>query len=476
MKKRLKIFMVTSDRPRPPLGGGVRCYHFAKAIAQISELHIGILMPTDKEGLPADLVQDCASISQIPKDTGLHPQLKRSSGHFLRILKTAQTLLAPWTLSTAEFVKIGRMHCLSHGEIGYANLNFGFARRVYAKAVEIETLVGTKLFDLAPARSFERYSEFGTLFSEIKKHLQCVVHPDVIWLEHSLLFPYAKDLLTLFPHAALVCNAHNIEYELHRRLGGIMKSSQARRWYEIQAAACRRMESRWFSRCDLIVCCSEHDKEMVLKIAPRAVVVVIPNGVDTSYFIKREPESLNPSVLFTGNFAYKPNEDAVSYFLREIFPQIRRELPNCQFCLAGAHAKDRFKLQANQNRHIEIVSDVGDLRHYFDKAWVFVVPLRAGSGTRLKILEAMAMSKPIVSTPVGAEGIKGENNEHFVIATDKSSFAASVVKLLKDPHRRRVMGAKARELVSRVYNWDSLREQVKLSVDKHVPSYSRYSL
>jgi glycosyltransferase involved in cell wall biosynthesis len=329
------------------------------------------------------------------------------------------------------------------------------------------------LFGLLPKNTSFLAKPFDALLEEMLGQYNGGT-PDVIWFEHSILFPYAKRLRRHFPGARLICNAHNVEYCLQKRVAQIAKAPSIRKWYEMQAEASRRIEKEAFKQCDLIFCCSEEDARLVRQLSPRACVAVIPNGVDTNYFRpateignQRRPDGRSrPRIIFTGAMGYEPNLDAVGYFVQEILPLVRQEEPGCRFCIAGSRAQARFGHLAQADALIEIASDVPDMRPYFEMSDLVVVPLRAGGGTRTKVLEAMAMERAIISTRIGAEGITCVDGKHILLADSPHDFAANVVRLLDDTALRSRIGHQAGVWVRQRYDWTRLCAEAIRGLDR----------
>jgi glycosyltransferase involved in cell wall biosynthesis len=189
-------------------------------------------------------------------------------------------------------------------------------------------------------------------------------------------------------------------------------------------------------------------------------VQVIPNGVDTDYFVPHSQLTPEPSLLFTGTMGYAPNKDAVEYFLEKIFPYVIQMHPSCRFIIAGANAAEVFKRYTGAD-NIEIVSSPADMRPVYDKAWIVVVPLRSGSGTRLKILEAMAMEKPVVSTSVGTEGIDVTDNVHLFIADEEKEFAEKINLLIEHKEIAKRLSTAAKERICELYNWKCIEQMAR---------------
>jgi glycosyltransferase involved in cell wall biosynthesis len=291
---------------------------------------------------------------------------------------------------------------------------------------------------------------------------------DVLWLEHSFTHPLAEAVLRKQRIPRVICNTHNIESDLHRRYAAGAKSVREAQWWSTQSRLFRKVEARAFQKSHLVLVCSEQDKNLALKLAPKATIIVAGNGVDTSYFRsspdRRQAEA--PTVLFTGTFAYQPNVDAVKHFVTDIFPLIKRRVPDCRFVFAGRKAQAVFNTLGIHDGSVTCVSDPPDMRPQFERAWVFVVPLRVGGGTRLKIIEAMAMECAVVSTPVGAEGVPYVNGEHLLLAETPGAFADAVVRLLADSALRQQLRTQAAAWARRNYDWSHLCSQAIQSLQQ----------
>jgi glycosyltransferase involved in cell wall biosynthesis len=204
-----------------------------------------------------------------------------------------------------------------------------------------------------------------------------------------------------------------------------------------------------------VITCSVEDEDLVHRMVPEATVSVLPNGVDTQHFTRRPDSNRSavPTILFTGVFGYHPNFDALQYFLNDIFPIVRRAVRDCRFVFAGREAGIAASRLNVGSDGVSFISDPEDMRPLFESAWVFAVPLRIGGGTRLKILEAMAMEVPVVSTSVGAEGVPYRPGEQILIGDSPQDFADATIKLLNDSALRTRLTAKAVQFVREKYDW-----------------------
>jgi sugar transferase (PEP-CTERM/EpsH1 system associated) len=252
----------------------------------------------------------------------------------------------------------------------------------------------------------------------------------------------------------IILFTHNVEaqvWERHYKVTSnpIMKAAC---WLESRALA--GVERRYVEGADHVVAVSENDRDAFLQYVDAKRISVIPTGVDTEFFRpSAEPEQPN-TLVFTGTMDWMPNEDGVVYFIDKVFPLIRRDAPDVAFWAVGRRPPRR--MQALASSSVVVTGAVDDIRPYLSKAAVCVVPLRSGSGTRIKIFEAMAMGKAVISTTMGAEGLPVRHGDNIILADDPADFAHQVVQLLRDPGRRMQLGRAARQLVEENYGWASV--------------------
>lgn len=292
--------------------------------------------------------------------------------------------------------------------------------------------------------------------------------PDVVEVEGIELAQY------LFQAAAsragekdplLVFDDHNAEYLLQQRafetdvrlprrwIGAAYSLIQWRRLRSYERRACRA--------ADRVVVVSAADAEALRRLVPGLEPVVVPNGVDIEFYtapISSPQDGAGPDVgdvIFTGKMDFRPNVDAVLWFAQEVLPLIRRESPPTRFWVVGRDPHPRLA-RLRGDPAIVLTGRVEDVRPYIAGAAVYVVPLRIGGGTRLKVLEAMAMSKAIVSTALGCEGFDLVPGQELVVADTPADFAAAVLTLLHDPARRERLGRAARRFAGSRYDWQIL--------------------
>ena len=257
-----------------------------------------------------------------------------------------------------------------------------------------------------------------------------------------------------------VFDDHNAEYVLQQRAFET-DVRQPRRWVAalyslIQWKKLRRYEALICRLADQVVAVSEADRAALQRLVPGLDVTVVPNAVDVDYYTSNDiqPSPLPPrSLVFTGKMDFRPNVDAVLWFCQGVLPLVRRKLPDARFYIVG-QSPHRRVLRLADDPAVTVTGYVDDVRSYIAGACVYVVPLRIGGGTRLKVLEAMAMGKPIVSTSLGCEGFEGiESGQELSLADTPEDFAQRVIELLGDAARRERLGMAARRFAEARYDW-----------------------
>ena len=282
----------------------------------------------------------------------------------------------------------------------------------------------------------------------------------------DFLFP-AVNLPKRLPCPAVMFT-HNVESEIWRRHAETKTGVLGRLLYGAQYRRMLRYERRELARFDGILAVSDADRDTFTRLYPGAIsqpVHVVPTGVDTDYF---EPASSDPqsrAMVFTGSMDWLPNEDAMIYFCREVLPAIRAEIPDASLAIVGRTPTPAVKKLAEEHG-VTVTGRVDDVRPYMKEAAVYIVPLRIGGGTRLKIFEAMAMGKAVVSTTVGAEGLPVTDGEHVRLADEPAAFARAVVHLMRDLDERRRIEAAARALVVARYDWSAVAGELESALQR----------
>ncbi|HWG58073.1 MAG TPA: glycosyltransferase family 4 protein [Candidatus Acidoferrales bacterium] len=319
--------------------------------------------------------------------------------------------------------------------VPHAFKSLSSSRGYFGRALQ---LVSSLPYGVASARSEEMNRRIAALLREESV--------DAILCEET-------DLLLNLPRTGvpLIVDFHNvdhlileryIEYErnLAKKAYAFRESHRVRRW---EAFACGRAAAA--------MACSEHDRMILQRHRADLPIVAVPNAIHTADYQPGGAEDAR-KILFQGGMDWFPNRDGVEFFAAEIFPLIRAEVPDARFVAAGRNPSNEFMRRICRTPGIEFTGTVPDMRAEIANAAVSVIPLRIGSGTRLKILEAAAMGKAMVSTKLGAEGLDFAEGEEIRIADDPKGFASAVIEFLRSPADRKRFGAAARARVERQYS------------------------
>jgi glycosyltransferase involved in cell wall biosynthesis len=311
-----------------------------------------------------------------------------------------------------------------------------------------------QLRSLASAHSFERHRYTVPALQETLDRLLQRERFDVVNVE----FPYLAHLRfkqsppsTAAPR--LVIDSHEIAYELVRQFASGASGPGRRLYARLDWPKLRREEVAAYSAADGICACSAIDAERIRSEVPGARTVVIPNAADVDFYQPRpsDPPPDGRTVVFFGLMTTIPNLDGVHWFMSEIWPRIKARRPNACCKIIGSRPPPSVLDLAGP--HVMVPGFVEDLRPHLASAAAIVVPLRLGGGTRLKVVEGMAMRKAIVSTTLGAEGIEAVAGRDLLIADQPEDFAASVIRFLEDPGLALRVGDAARHLAVERYAW-----------------------
>lgn len=274
-------------------------------------------------------------------------------------------------------------------------------------------------------------------------------------IEHFWCAPYWVQAAAV--SEATVLDLHNIESVLHQRCARVETPAQALAHRAFQKI-CRALEEKWLPRFTYLLAASEDDARLLRNISPEARVLTYPNALPPTPMPHRHEEHL---LVFSGNLEYHPNISAVRYFRQEIWPGLRARWPGLVWRLVGKNPQAVAKFISGDSR-IEITGPVVDAIAELARAQVAIVPLLAGSGTRVKILEAWAAGVPVVSTPLGAEGLPARDGEHLLLAGNACAFQEAVSSLLASPALRARIGQAGRYLFEREFTWEAAWSSLRL--------------
>jgi len=258
-----------------------------------------------------------------------------------------------------------------------------------------------------------------------------------------------------------VMNHHNCESALIQRRGRSARNPLKRAYLLNQAQKLARCERQVCPRFQINIVCSDIDAQALRAGGATIQTHLVENGVDTEFFRPVPGAEEASALIFTGLLNWEPNVNAIRYFVTEIWPLVRRGCPSARFYLAGRDPVPFVTGLPSQDRSIEVIPNPEDMRPWLARAAVYVCPLLEGGGTRIKILDALAMGKPVVSTSVGCEGLRVRQRENVLIGDSPQDFAGSVIEALNDPALRQTLGRAGRTLVERHYDWSRIGLQLE---------------
>jgi sugar transferase (PEP-CTERM/EpsH1 system associated) len=286
---------------------------------------------------------------------------------------------------------------------------------------------------------------------------------DVLQIGGIEMAPYLDIAKSARPQPRLVFDNLNCEYLLQKR-AFLTDLRAPLRWpgaaYSfVQWQRLRRYEAQVCRAADQVLAVSDVDAAMLQDLVPGLDVTVVPNGVDTLTYrpglAGLEPRMPEEALVFTGTMDFRPNVDAVLWFARQVLPRVQAKMPGVRFFVVGQRPHRRLDRLRNDPA-ITLTGWVKDPRPYIAQAAVYVAPLRIGGGTRLKLLEAMAMGKPVVATSLGAEGYPVTDGRELLLADTPEDFATTVLALLRAPERRTELGRAGRRFVEQQYDWRAI--------------------
>ena len=296
-------------------------------------------------------------------------------------------------------------------------------------------------------------------------------HPQVRRAVYSLAHDTSYDIVLcdfIYPAGVLdwdmpackVLFTHNVEAQVWERFSKVATNIWWRIASYVEYKAMARAERKYVTQADHVLTVSDQDRDFFSSCVEPTKLTTIPTGVDVEYFAPTPGTAVPSTIVFSGSMDWMPNEDGVLWFVADILPSIRRHLPEATFWIVGRNPSAAVqKLETHDGVHV--TGTVEDIRPYLSRAAVYVVPLRSGSGTRLKIFEAMAAGKAVVSTSIGAEGLPVDHGSNILLADEPEAFAESVVTLLSEPGTAQRLEQNARHLVETQYGWEAVTRVVE---------------
>ena len=378
----------------------------------------------------------------------------------------------PWPLESGKKIRtynlisrLAERHQISY--IAYATIPDDLEKLEVMKHHEISvhpvtdrrTKKWTALFYAKVMLNFLSREPFSTDYHIQKEFIQKIKQvididkPDLIHCEWTNLAPF----LAYAQGIPNVISSHNVESDIWRRFGAHGSNIFKRILGRNQARKIERLERYWYPRANQCIAVSAEDQKVIESYG--AKVSLVDNGVDIQYYDSCGQKYVTTnSIIFTASFDTFSNQDGAEYFVRDIYPRIQKKRPDVQLWLVGREPTALIRSFSSADTSIHVTGTVDDVRKYIARSILCVVPLRIGGGSRLKILEALAMKKAVVSTSVGAEGLNITHGKDILLADTPESFAECVIECIDDPVKRNSLGASGYSLVRDRYDWERLAQ------------------
>jgi glycosyltransferase involved in cell wall biosynthesis len=302
------------------------------------------------------------------------------------------------------------------------------------------------IFQLQP---FAVKNHFSKIFKDKFINLIQKKNYDILWCEWT---PYAEFLRDLEGKIKIL-SSHNVEALAWKRFTTIQKNPFKKIIGYLQWKKMFKFEKNSCLNFTHIFAVSENDRDLFKEWYGCQNITVIPNGVDVDYFTPMIAHKDPYNIIFSASMDAFVNQDAVDFFILEILPKVKKLIPNATFTIVGKDPPRKI-LKYKKIHGVEITGTVPDVRPFLAKAGLVIVPIRIGGGSRLKILEAFSMSKPVISTLMGAEGLLVENGENILLAQDNDQLIGQILRVMSNDNLAQALGENGRKLVANKYSWE----------------------
>jgi glycosyltransferase involved in cell wall biosynthesis len=272
---------------------------------------------------------------------------------------------------------------------------------------------------------------------------------DIVHLESLFLVPYIKTIRK-YSKAKIVIRQHNIEFRIWERLAAQAKNPLKKAYLNLLAQRLKRFELEHINDYDLIVPISEKDEKNYIALGTERPLFLHPFGIDIEKILFQPSDTLPISLYHIGAMDWLPNQESVNWLLEKVMPLVYEQLPETKLYLAGRNMPDHYTKHHWKN--VEVLGEVPDAAAFEKDKSILVVPLLSGGGVRIKIFQAMAMGKTVITTSIGIEGIAAENNKEVFIADTPEDFARKIIEVVQQPELIQQTGTAARKLIQEKYN------------------------
>jgi len=272
---------------------------------------------------------------------------------------------------------------------------------------------------------------------------------DIVQLEGLYVCPYIP-VIRRYSDAKIVYRAHNIEHEIWERTA-LLSRGLKRLYIQILAKRIKTFEKSYLNQYDLLVPITERDGIIINQLGNKKPSFVSPTGIDTKVLIPHSKNLEHPSLFHIGSLEWGPNQEGLIWFIERCWPKIRERFPNLKFYIAGRRAPE-WLIKRFTVPNIVFEGEVPDAYEFMNSKSIMIVPLFSGSGMRIKIIEGMALGKPIVTTPIGTEGISTVSGKNILIADNEQEFIVNIERLITDPELYKMVGSNAIEYIQEKFD------------------------
>jgi glycosyltransferase involved in cell wall biosynthesis len=378
--------------------------------------------------------------------------LRQAAAHAeVHFLAFDQPRTRPSDIRPDNCIKALKEFCASADWVPLSEPGGRFHRHVLAA----QSLVSRDPYEVHWLRSRRLQAKLVGLFG---LHRFDLVHFDTLGL---------AQYITLANKCGTVLNHHDVQAALMARRMERETNPVLKQYWSIETKKLRYAELHWGEKVDMnLVCSDEEGTLLVGKTSPMRTAVVA-NGVDTAYFSPR-PDPGGQTLLFCGSLDMYPNQDAVKYFFEAIWPALRSRHKDIEIYMVGRQPPDWLKARADTDNRLHVTGFVDDVRSYFRKATICICPIREGGGTRLKILDSLAMGVPVIGTSFACSGLNLRHDRDVIMADDADEFVRQVGQLLEKADLRLRIGSAGRQVVEREYSWDVIGKNLVRAYERAV--------
>ena len=457
------ILLVSTALPcRHGTGSEIRAFFLLQSASLVGNVTL-VLPGSVSEAQKAHFDYLCVEVIGAPGAGDSRRQTQSRLKSWGRLLSV---LLSPWQQQMQPFIHLCSQFTLAGRLSGH--------RRIFGWMLFVYQLLLSRVFGMLPMAVVWQKSSLAAISSGLERAI--TANPagfDLIWLETTAGFACLEQIMErMRSNIPVVLSAHNIEWMIPKRQAADIRDPLLRFATLLQADLMHQFERRAHRASDLAIHCSANDAELAKEFNARTRIVCVGNGVDIEHY-RPSPNNASdvPLIIYTGNFDYQPNIDAARRLVIDVLPLIHKQIQEARLLIAGRNAAALADKLPGGLAWLTTVSNPDDMRPLLEQAWITVIPLRSGSGTRLKILEAMAMKVAVISTAIGAEGLEATDGDVLLIRDSAEAQAEAAVRLLQDAHARGELAERACKWVGERFSWERLVQQ---TVDEVRPLVSSH--